>query len=226
MYYRNTLKILRRLDLENPNIETICLQVKAGPTDLLIGIAYCSPNNNNFFTEFPKALERMWMKHANIVLLGDVNCNLLQNRHDGSTLQEGIKMKNILEQFNMCNIIQTPTRIVPTTPEHGKTLSILGARVPWAYQTMHDLIYATLSVKTSREPPMIINTRNFKRFNENKFRQDIAWAPFSVCSIFDDPSDTYHARNLLFAEICDEHAPFKQVKVRSSTLPWVTKEIN
>ena len=31
--------------------------------------------------------------------------------------------------------------------------------------------------------------------------------------------------DLLFTELCNEHAPFKQIKVRSNSLPWITKEI-
>lgn len=31
--------------------------------------------------------------------------------------------------------------------------------------------------------------------------------------------------DLLFTEICNKHAPLKQTKVRSDSLPWITKDI-
>ena len=50
-------------------------------------------------------------------------------------------------------------------------------------------------------------------------------APFQVCKVFDHPTDVCYAWNLLFTELCNEHAPLKQIKVRSNSLPWITKEI-
>ena len=76
-----------------------------------------------------------------------------------------------------------------------------------------------------RDQPKIINIRNFNKFNERNFQSDIARAPFQVCEVFDDPTDVYYAWNLLFTELCNEHAPLKQIKVRSNSLPWIIKEI-
>ena len=89
----------------------------------------------------------------------------------------------------------------------------------------HDMIYATLSASIPRDQPKIITIRNFNKFNERNFQSDIARAPFQVCEVFDDPTDVYYAWNLLFTELCNEHAPLKQIKIRSNSLPWITKEI-
>ena len=89
----------------------------------------------------------------------------------------------------------------------------------------HDMIYATLSAGIPRDPPKIITIRNFNKFSERNFQSDIARAPFQVCEVFDDPTDVYYSWNLLFTELCNGHAPFKQIKVRSNSLPWITKEI-
>ena len=89
----------------------------------------------------------------------------------------------------------------------------------------HDMIYATLSASIPRDQPKIITIRNFNKFNERNFQSDIARAPFQVCEVFDDPTDVYYARNLLFTELCKEHASIKQIKVPSNSLPWITKEI-
>ena len=56
----------------------------------------------------------------------------------------------------------------------------------------------------------MITIRNFNKFNERNFQSD---------------TDVYYAWNLLFTELCNEHAPLKQIKVRSNNLPWITKEI-
>ena len=140
-------------------------------------------------------------------------------------------MKGILEQFNMKNVVKGPTRIT----NHSKTLIdlIVTNRKDLVKQkgtcplgiSDHDMIYATLSASIPRDQPKIITIRNFNKFNERNFQSDIARAPFQVCEVFDDPTDVYYAWNLLFTELCNEHAPLKQIKVCSNSLPWITKEI-
>ena len=197
----------------------------------LVGTTYRPPNQNSeFFTAFPKLIENIWIKFSNIILLGDFYTNLLQDER-GNTSYEGNKMKGILQQFNMKNVVKGPTRIT----NHSKTLIDLiitnrkdlvkqkGTR-PLGISDL-DMIYATLSVSIPRDQPEIIAIRNFNKFNERKFQSDIARAPFQVCEVFYDPTDVYYAWNLLFTELCNEHAPLKQIKVCSNSLPWVTKEI-
>ena len=46
-----------------------------------------------------------------------------------------------------------------------------------------------------------------------------------MCSVFDDPDDSYWAWVTIFNGICDRHAPRRQVKLRSQSLPWVTRQI-
>ena len=89
----------------------------------------------------------------------------------------------------------------------------------------HDMIYATLSASILRDQPKIIACSNFNKFNERNFQSDFAHTPLQVCKVLDDPSDVYYTWNLLFPKLCNEHAPVKQIKVRSNSLPWIAKEI-
>ena len=88
-----------------------------------------------------------------------------------------------------------------------------------------DMIYATLATSVPRDPPKIITIRNYRKFDEREFQTDIDRAPFQVFEVFEDPADAYNAWNVLFTEICDKHASFKQIKIRIDSLPWITKEI-
>lgn len=75
------------------------------------------------------------------------------------------------------------------------------------------LVYAAVRTKIRRPPPKIIQTlqplqpRNFKHFNPADFARDIESAPWSVCSVFDNPDDCYWAWQKMFNDICNEHAP-------------------
>lgn len=54
------------------------------------------------------------------------------------------------------------------------------------------------------------------------FRDDIESAPFHIASIFNDPNDNLWAWQYLFNDLCDKHAPWKNVKIRSI---WMTSDI-
>jgi len=49
--------------------------------------------------------------------------------------------------------------------------------------------------------------------------------PFHVASVFEDEDDVLWAWQHLFNSICDEHAPLKQVKIRSISAPWISNPI-
>ena len=90
----------------------------------------------------------------------------------------------------------------------------------------HCLICATLNLKYKRPPPKVINVRNYKQFQVDAFRDDITAAPFHVARVFEDKDDVLWARNKLFKDICDLHAPTKRVKIRSQSSPWINNDIS
>ena len=50
-------------------------------------------------------------------------------------------------------------------------------------------------------------------------------APWSVCSVFNDPDDCYWAWSHIFIDICQVHAPYREVETRSVSEPWITPQI-
>ena len=89
----------------------------------------------------------------------------------------------------------------------------------------HCLVYATLKLGSKRPPPKIIRTRNFKNFNAANFKADIEKIPFHILEIFHHKDDALWGWELLFKDICNAHAPFKDVKVRSMSAPWINNTI-
>ena len=89
----------------------------------------------------------------------------------------------------------------------------------------HCLIYATLNLKHKRPPPKVINVRNYKQFQVDKFRADITAALFHVARVFEEKDHVLCAWNKLFKDICDLRAPTKRVKIRSQSSPWMNNDI-
>ena len=89
----------------------------------------------------------------------------------------------------------------------------------------HELVLATIWSKIKRPPPKTVRARTFKRFDQASFVKDIKNAPWSVCSVFNDPDDCYWAWSHIFIDICQVHALYREVKIRSVSVPWITPQI-
>lgn len=225
LYYREDLQVIHRRDLSHKDIEAIWIEVKFPMNNALFSIAYCPPDQVNFFENVSAVLERAWLKTNNIFLLGDFNCNMKFFLTPNETVHVAplisIKLHQIFELFDMQNVITTDTRV---TPNSNTLIDLIvttrqdlvknAGSCPLGISD-HNLIYAVVRLVCKRPPPKFVQSRNYNKLNEKDFKRDIESAPFHVAMIFDDPDDTLWMWNKLFLQIANDHAPMKQVKVRS-----------
>ena len=61
--------------------------------------------------------------------------------------------------------------------------------------------------------------------NVEKFKHDFECTPFHIASIFEEPDDQLWVWERLFDDISNEHAPWKEIKARRFSSPWITCEI-
>ena len=102
--------------------------------------------------------------------MGDFNCDLSNVNNRTSLL--AAKLSHILDQYNLYNTIKEPTRVTPETQTvidlivtSNKQLINRAGTIPLGVSD-HNLIYAKLTIKTSRPKSKIVTTRNYKTFNE------------------------------------------------------------
>ena len=62
-------------------------------------------------------------------------------------------------------------------------------------------------------------------FNAANFKADIEKIPFHILEIFHHKDDALWGWEQLFKDKCNAHAPFKDVKVRSMSAPWINNTI-
>ncbi|PFX14301.1 Tyrosine kinase receptor Cad96Ca [Stylophora pistillata] len=147
------------------------------------------------------------------------------------TLGKTKKLIETIEDFNMKNIISQPTRITSSTESLIDLIVTTKANMVRQCGVLplgisdHSLVYAALKLKSKRPPSKIVRSRNFKRCNIQDFKKDIERIPFHVQDMFEDKDDVLWGWNLLFNDVCDVHAPCKDVKVRSVCSPWINSEI-
>ena len=120
-------------------------------TSVLFAVMYRPPDDNNFFNVINTILERAWLKSSNIFLFGDLNCDYSDCRNTNRA-----KLQCIFNSVNMHNVITNPTR---STMESSTLIDLIVTTRIDLVSTMgvfplgisdHDLIYATLRLKSKR----------------------------------------------------------------------------
>ena len=234
IYYKNYRNAIHRKDLSNKNLEAIWVQANFPTANVLFSVMYRSELEcPNFFEDAYVTLEKAWMKTDHVILLGDFNCDLLNTCGEtGSDVRSKTrKLLHLFEQFDLQNVVEQPTRvtletktlidlIVTTKPELFNIKRALPVGI-----SDHSLVYATLKLRQRRPPPRIITFRNFQNFSIKEFQADLSCVPFHEADVFEDNDDVQWAWSLMFNEISHKHAPFKKIKIRSKSDPWITNEI-
>lgn len=106
----------RRGDLEKDDIEAIWVEVHLQKSTILLCNIYRPPNSAvTVFDSFSEMLESASSEGKEVVVMGDMNCNLLVSNPIVNRLIQ------IMEENNLTQILSDPTRITP----HSQTLSTL-----------------------------------------------------------------------------------------------------
>lgn len=153
--------------------------------------------------------------------MGDLNSDLSFKRNEDAESHFGRRLLRILRSYGMKCVINEPTRIsdvaqtlidliIVSQPE-----KITSAGVSHLGISDHSFVYANLRMRKEKSPLMIIN--NYRNFNQQKFRNDIESAPWSVCEIFDDIDDQVWAWQHIYQRIVSDHISTRQVRKRKKT---------
>ena len=114
IYFAEYLDAYERQDIDvNNSLEAAWIDVTVASQRLLVASMYRPPDNTTFLGRFSSTLDRIWMKRTNIILLGDFNFNLLPNAQD--TTSSIWKFRQLLNKFNLKNVINKATRITDTS---------------------------------------------------------------------------------------------------------------
>ena len=162
---------------------------------------------------------------AEFLVLGDFNCNMLQR------LPQTTNLKSILVQHQLSQLIKDPTRISETSTS---LLDLIATTHPEKIHDSgvchlsisdHSFVYVVHRARSVKKPPRKITFRNFKRFEEHEFRDDVRSLPLQMINGIDDPDLAWSTWKTLFTEACDKHAPLKTTTVRGDPCPWMSNYV-
>ena len=112
IYIRCNINYQKRPDLVPNDLEAVSLEVKqANSQSFIISSVYRPPNSKTeVFLKIERLIQLIDNENKEVYILGDLNINLL-----GPILSTGKKLQEIMELYQLTQIINDPTRITEYT---------------------------------------------------------------------------------------------------------------
>ena len=178
MFIRSNISFINRNDLVPEVLEQICVEIsRPNSKPFLVSSWYRPPNSKiemfHYFEEFLKLAD---IENKQLIITGDLNCNLLEQVRSTYTA----KLLEIFDLYLLKQHIQSPTRVtarsqslidvIITSIDDNK---IIDSGVLELGISDHHLVYICRKVSLPKESPKIIFSRQFKNFNVNQFKEDL-----------------------------------------------------
>ena len=110
VYMSEAVKSMRRQDLEEEGMEIVWIQIKMSKRSLLIGNVYRPPDAPAVWMDGLEAmLERVVQEKLDVVLLGDLNCNLLKPDH------RAVRLGMVVSEYGFTEMVSGPTRVTQSS---------------------------------------------------------------------------------------------------------------
>ena len=170
------------------------------------------------------SVEKAVAEKVPVMIMGD--CNML---HD----YKSQRLEEMMMDYGLVQMVREPTRVdwasvtqidlMFTTDgnDNGAVLDRVGCVELGLSE--HSLIYGVVNGCVKRRVNILRMVRCFGKYNLEKLVADLDAAPWQVMDTFDSKWDYW---KLLFWKIVDSHAPVKKARVRTKTLPWITRELH
>ena len=181
------------------------------------------------FIHLENLLKKIDNENKEIYILGDLNCDLIKLNPDNPTK----KLLSLLEIYQLSQLIDTATRItmhsstlidhfITNEPDKISKFGVIHTGI-----SDHSLIYGIRKTNIFyKDNGNILEIRNMKKFNEEKFLCDLGMQSWDYVYFFaDNPNTMWEIWKDLFLQILDKHAPLQSKKIKSKSSPWITSHL-
>ena len=230
VYIRDTFKATLLEDasgVSDENFQQLWIKVQVRHCkSILICTVYRPPSTTLAFSDsLSRSLLDMLLYGNDIIILGDLNCNILEDTVDSRTLKE------LCASFNLTQLVREPTRItetkrslidviMTTDPTLTESCSVITSSI-----SDHNLVKVTLRISRPKVKAKYVTTRSYAGYVPDSFCEDLSRVPWHMVYFFDDIDSQVETFNSLFLDVLDQHALIKRVTIKSRSNPFVTPEI-
>ena len=198
------------------NFQAIFVEVRLQKQIYVLVCIYRPPKVDilNFLNSLTEVLDELSKKYSRVIIMGDFN---------ESPDHECIKQ--FLNIFQLKNLIKENTCF---KTQRGTCIDLILSNCPMSHQysktfetglsDFHKMIYTMLKCKFIKLPPKVSVSRDFRHFDENKFKKE-------VTDKIENKISNFSEFNFVLEEIVDKHAPYKRKILRGNTKPHMNKPL-
>ena len=232
IYVRDCYKVKPipiQCDFLNPEI--MFIEIMVNNIKIAVGVVYKPPSiSYGVFAEIQEILAFITTNYSHVIILGDFNVDQLLPETD----KYKYLLNNIINPFELTQIIQSPTRITTKTSTLIDLILVNNAGnvkfsgvVDIPGISDHCLVYMAYALKKPKQEARMITRRDFRKFCEVDFKRDMEFAPWgNIYSVAEDDIDNQVTiLENIFTDIIDKNAPFRTFRVTKPPAPWLTEEI-
>ena len=208
-----------------------------------MGIFYRPPNQNKFLDLIPNDFASLNPEKKEIVVLGDMNVNLLQNgkyllenknsiKDVGQTHSLFKQYKHFLSNFGLNQLVRNPTQVTTETstlidhvlvnsPEKISQFGVIDSGI-----SDHNIVYCTRKITNEKTGGKKISQfRSFRNYSAELFEEALKDINFPNYENFSDVDVAYSDFIFKLTELIDKMAPLKQSKTKNNTQEWFDEEV-
>ena len=229
-YIKSSIKFSKCPELRVEALENLCIKITNPRSKPFIVATWYRPPDSlvGLFPHFETLIKRLDSLDMEYFLLGDLNCDMAAPVHDNHTRH----LTNITDVYGLKQLITEPTRITETT---ATLLDVIFTNVPDNIVCSgvrhigisdHIIVFAYRNVSSeSSRDHSYLTYRNFRNFDRDSFRKDVASQDWDRINIYNDPNRMWHEWKEQFMAIVDSHAPSRTIRVRERVSPWITPKL-
>ena len=174
-------------------------------------------SQDNLFENLDCALDHYSENYENFMFIGDFNMTETEEQ-----------LKIFLELYSLKNLVKEPTCYKSHMPKcidlvlTNRNRSVQKTTtVETGLSDFHKMVVTVLKTTFPKQGPIVINYRNYKKYDENVFKSDLRQELQKI----DLSNLNYSSFETAFDRVLDKHAPVKKKYVRANDKPFMTRAL-
>ncbi len=229
VYVRSDIGFNQRMDLNNDQIEAVWLNIllpKSKP--ILVGACYRPPDQTMFYEILDEVCSKCTdFVNSEVIMIGDFNTDIRKTDLSG---YKGLM--NFCRSFSLHQLIKEPTRVCSSTQTIidlvlvSDKSRIADSGVRNYGLSDHSIVFCTRKIKKAvLNCHRSIRIRSLKRYSKEAFDDCLNLKNWSAVLQCNDVDKACFIFKCMFLEAVDNLAPFKVVRVKQRTEPWINDDI-
>ncbi len=176
---------------------------------------------SQYINNLANRLNKHMNNYDNIIMIGDYNCDLNVKDNKVYEFCKTYNLKNIVKDNTCFKNPKKPTRIDLILTNRSNNFQDT-AVIETGLSDYHKMTVTCLKRYVKKSPPIVVNYRNYKRFNEFRFQNDLSRGLETA----NENNMTYDDVKIKIMEQLNKHAPMKKKLVRANNSPFMNSELS